>query len=135
MKAMVWETLYESKPTGRTKPPRITFNFEVGDKVRISNAAKTFRKGYLPKWTEEIFEITRRIPKNPPVYKLKDYDGEEIEGSFYEEELQKITKTDDMYRIERVLKRRRKNGKLQYFVKWMGYPDKFSSWVDHIHQL
>ena len=55
--------------------------------------------------------------------------------TFYEEELQKVIETDNMYRIERVLKKRKRNGKFQYFVKWMGYPDKFSSWVNEIHKL
>ena len=116
-----------------TRP--IQFKFEFGDKVRISNLTRPFKKGYLPKWTEEIFTISSRISRRPPVYKVKDYDGEEIEGTFYEEELQKVTKTDQVYRIERVLKKRKRNGKMEYFVKWFGYPDKFSSWVDHIHKL
>ena len=132
----VWQSLYESGSEVKSSKSRPTlFKFELGDKVRISNLARPFKKGYLPKWTEEIFTISSRIPRRPPVYKVKDYDGEEIEGTFYEEELQKIIKTDQMYRIERVLKKRKRNGKMEYFVKWFGYPDKFSSWVDHIHKL
>ncbi len=135
---VVWETLYENGTSSSdTKIPRrpTSFKFQIGDQVRISNLTRPFRKGYLPKWTEEIFEINQRLPRLPPVYKVTDYDGEEIEGTFYEEELQKVTKTDDMYRIERILKTRKRNGKTQYFVKWYGYPDKFSSWVDHIHKV
>ena len=35
------------------------------------------------------------------MYKLKDYDKEEIEGSFYEQELQAIT-PDEVFNVEKV---------------------------------
>ena len=60
------------------------------------------------------------------MYKLKDYDGEELKGTFYEEELQKVIKPDDVYEVEKILKKR---GNVQYLVKWLGYPNKFNSWV------
>ncbi len=40
----------------------------------------------------------------PITYKIKDLNGEPIEGSFYELELQK-TKGQDIYRIEKVIRR------------------------------
>ena len=136
----LWRTLYEETdhrfPSSHaTEKRRPIFKFKVGDKVRLSMSTQPFRKGYLPKWTEEIFEVSHRISRIPPVYKVKDFEGEDIKGTFYEEELQKIIKTDNMYRIERVLKKRTRNGKKQYFVKWMGYPDKFSSWVDQVYEI
>ena len=57
-------------------------------------------------------------------YKITDYNGEEIQGSFYEQELQKTSQ--DVFGIEKVL--RRKGDKS--LVKWMGYSDAFNSWVD-----
>ena len=39
----------------------------------------------------------------PATYKITDYNGKAIQGSFYEEELQKTTQ--DTFRIEKVLKR------------------------------
>ena len=54
----------------------------------FSMVTKPFRKGDLLQWTEEIFTIVSKITRNPPVYKVKDYDGEEVKGSFYEPELQ-----------------------------------------------
>jgi hypothetical protein len=36
-----------------------------------------------------------------------------------------VVKTDDVYEIEKVLKTRRRSGKVEYSVKWKGYPDKF----------
>ena len=61
----------------------------------------------------------------PITYKLKDLNGEEIKGSFYEQELQKTTQ--EMFRIEKVI--RRKGDKS--LVKWVGYPDEFNSWIDN----
>lgn len=39
-----------------------------------------------------VFTVSECIPRFPPVYKLKDYDREPIEGSFYKPELQKVKK-------------------------------------------
>lgn len=66
------------------------FRFEVGDLVRISKANRVFRKGYLPGWTEEVFKILKRYPTTPHTYVLCDLNGKEIDGRFYNEELQKI---------------------------------------------
>ena len=49
--------------------------------------------------------------------------NEQIQGTFYEQELQKSHQ--DTFRIEKVLKS--KGNKL--FVKWLGYPDTFNSWI------
>lgn len=132
---MVWDTLYDSDSTRSVKSKGPLFKYDIGEQVRISMSTRPFRKGYLPKWTEEIFEISDRVGRVPVVYKIKDFDGEEIEGTFYEEELQRVHKTDQLYRIERIIKKQTRNGKTRYFVKWFGYPDKFSSWVDHISEL
>ena len=45
-----------------------------------------------------------------------------------------MTKTDDVYEVEKVLKTRRRGGKVEYFVKWKGYPDKFDSWVTEVFE-
>ena len=111
------------------------WQFSVGDTVHISMATRPFRKGCLSSWTTEPFTISDRIPRNPPVYKLKDYGGEELEGTFYEQELQRVVKSDDLYQVEKVLRKRKKGGKTEYFVKWLGYPDKFNSWVTSLRRL
>ena len=35
-------------------------------------------------------------------YKLEDCGHEKIEGSFYEKEIQRVIKTDDVFKIEKV---------------------------------
>ena len=67
------------------------FNFEVGQTVRITKYKHIFEKGYTPKWTDEIFKVKYQIPRDPVVYKIEDLNNEEIEGVFYEPELQKVT--------------------------------------------
>ena len=55
---------------------------------------------------------------------------EEIKGRFNELELQLIIKEDNVYDVDKVIKTRRRNGQIAYYVKWKGYPDKFNSWID-----
>jgi len=56
-----------------------------------------------------------------------------VQGIFYEQELQKIeTKDNDVFDAEKVIKIRKIKGKIDYFVKWRGYPEKFNSWVSDL---
>ncbi|XP_070556486.1 uncharacterized protein [Ptychodera flava] len=87
----VLDTLYSD-----TEQTKMKFKFSVGEQVRISKTKRMFKKGYLPNWTEEIFTVSRRISSRPPLYKLKDFDEEELEGTFYEQELQKVVKKRTM---------------------------------------
>ena len=99
----------------------------IGDQVRISKTKRKFEKGYLPNFSKKIFIVSKQIPRDPPVYKLKDFDDEELKGTFYEKELQKIIKRDDVYEVEKILKKRGRGDNVQYLVKWLGYPNKFNS--------
>ena len=54
-----------------------------------------------------------------------------VEGMFYEAELQRVNKTrDNLWKMETVLKRRKRRGQTEVLVKWQGYPKKFNSWVN-----
>ena len=100
--------------------------FKIGDRVRLS-LEQIFEKSYETNWTEEIFEIYDIKYSNVPYYYLKDLNDEKIEGSFYEQELQKTSfKKDDEYIIEKILKRKGN----QIYVKWKGYDSSFNSWID-----
>ena len=63
--------------------------FKVTDRVRISKFKNIFAKGYTPDWSTEIFIIKKINDTVPYTYNLKDLNGEEIIGSFYDGELQK----------------------------------------------
>ena len=43
--------------------PRRELKFKSGDQVRISKSRRTFKKGYLPSWIQEIFMVTKIIPR------------------------------------------------------------------------
>ena len=60
-----------------------------------------FQKGYFPSWIQEIFSVTRIISRVPPVCQLRDYTDGKTEGVFYAEELQKVHKSDDIYKVEK----------------------------------
>ena len=94
--------------------------FKVGDHVRISKYKNIFANGYMPNWSEEIFIIKKIKNTVPWTYVINNLNGEEIIGTFYENELQKE------FKIEKVLKK--KGDKL--YVKWKGYDNSFNSWID-----
>ncbi|XP_065679094.1 uncharacterized protein LOC136093775 [Hydra vulgaris] len=99
--------------------------FIIGDKVRITKKKGTFEKGYTPRWTEEVFTVSQVKYTDPATYKITDNHSEEIQGTFYEQELQKTNQ--EIFRIEKVI---RKQGN-KSFVKLYGYPNTFNSWVDN----
>ncbi|XP_072017156.1 SCAN domain-containing protein 3-like [Amphiura filiformis] len=124
----VWKTLYGKYK--RSRKPNKQNLLEAGDLVRISVEKLPFRKGYLPQWSEELFVVAKRIDRRVPVYVLKDFYDEEIEGTFYGREIQKVTKDKDgLFKVEKVIRKRKRQGVTEYFVKWLGWPDKFNSWV------
>ena len=98
--------------------------FKVGDYVRISKYENIFAKGYMPNWSEEIFVVTKIKNTIPWTYVINDLNGEEITGTFYDNELQKTDQKE--FSIEKVTKR--KGDKL--YVKWKGYDNSFNSWIN-----
>ena len=100
--------------------------FKVGDKVRISRIKGLFEKGYLPNWSEALYTVEKVNQTNPYTYSVHDMNGEEVLGSFYTEELQKSTQ--EVFRIEKVIRKKKINGIQHGLVKWLGYSDKFNEW-------
>ena len=118
----VWNTLYGSDVAKKPAKTR----FRKGDHVRLNKKFRTFKKSYLPGWTEEVFLVSeaRRGPVN--TYKIVEWDGTPIKGTFYNEDLQKVdAKDDDVFRIEKIVKRQGN----RVLVGWKGWPTKYDSWV------
>lgn len=103
--------------------------FNIGDRVRISKIKGKFGRGYNEQSNQEIFKIYRISTKKPiPLYFLESYDGnEKIRGGFYGFELTKVS--GDVFRIEKILRRRQRNGETEIFVKWKGFNDTYNSWI------
>ena len=74
----------------------------------------------MPNWSEEIFVISKIKNTVPWTYVLNDLNGEEIIGTFYENELQGTKQ--NKFRIDKIIKR--KGDKL--YVKWKGYNISFN---------
>ena len=98
--------------------------FKIGDIVRISKYKNIFAKGYTPNWSEEVFVIKKIKNTALWTYLIIDLDGEEIVGTFYENELQNTNQEE--FGIEKVIKR--KGDKL--YVKWKGHNNSFNSWIE-----
>jgi hypothetical protein len=69
-----------------------------------------------------------KIPR--PVCEIEDLLGKNIEGQFYVEELSPVIITKNtVYRIDKILRKRVRNGSVEVLVKWIGYPSEFNSWI------
>ena len=125
----VWWALYWPK---KPRIPQRKFKYNVGDQVRISHLRNVFSREYDQKWTGELFRIWQRYHRGSKViYRVKDYNGEEIKGTFYEPELQKVhANADTVWKIDKILRQRKRNGKKQVYVKWLYWPDSYNSWID-----
>ena len=116
----VYANLYKNKKVN--KP-----TLKVGDRVRLNKKFRLFKKGYLPGWTEEVFIIRDSIPGPVATYKLQEWDGSPLQGTFYKQDLQKVRVSDnDIFRVEKIVKR--KGNKL--LVQWKGWPQKYNSWIE-----
>lgn len=110
--------------------PYKNVKFKVGDHVRLSKYKNVFAKGYLPNWTTEIFIIRKIKYTDPITYLLSDWEGNEIKGGVYSEEMQ-LVKYPDVYLVEKIL--RRKNNLV--YVKWLGFDSRFNSWINENNVL
>ena len=122
----LWKAQYDK---GRKKKEK--FKLTVGDTVRITYLKHPFSRGYQQQYTEEIFWVASRFHRqNFALYTLKDCAENVIQGTFYQAELQKVFKPEDtLWKVERVVRQRRKGRKREYLVKWIGFPDSCNSWV------
>jgi transposase InsO family protein len=102
---------------------------KVGDQVRQKYTMKPHERSYYPLWTDQTFTIAEAISGNPkPLYMIKDFKGSRLKQRHYPEEVQKVK--GDLYRVEKILGRRRRNGRTQYLIKWLNYPNSVNSWED-----
>ena len=70
---------------------------------------------FISRWTEEVFKISKIQYTISVKYKITNYNGEKIQCSFDEQELQKTKQ--DIFRIEKNIKQQRNKS----LVKWLGY--------------
>ena len=131
----LWTNQYEpkDKPKRKVAKPKnkSPYKFKVGDQVNLLALRKPFSREYDESFTTEFFKIAdRKVNQQIPTYTLKDYNNDDVKGQFYESEIQKINADENkVYKIEKVLRRRKRNGQQELFVKFQGWPSKFNAWI------
>ena len=123
--AIVRRTYFEKyrKAEMKTKKPKSS----VGDSVRIFNERGTFHRGYTEDFSEEIFTINKVLRNLPvPRYELREYNGEIVVGSFFEDELIRYD-PPEFYEID-VINTRGKGKKKEYLVHYRGWPSTYDEW-------
>ena len=100
--------------------------------VRITKRQNVFVKGSRGRnFTEEVFKIRKVIKHKPTVYELEDLLGEIIRGKFYQHEIQNVEfDPEGVFEIDKIVKKRNRNGIRELLVTWLGWPNKFTSWIN-----
>ena len=124
----LWKQVYD-KPDKTTKTTT-EHHLKLNDTVRLSSIKGKFDRDFHQRWSTEYFLISELLFKQGiPVYKIKDIQNEEIIGTFYHHELQRIIVDEDKDKhvIEKIIKCTKKRS----LVKWEGWPVKYNTWVDN----
>ena len=110
----------------RLKPQKQ--KFQVGDKVRVWKFHRTFKRGYDHNFTDEYFVI-HKVLKNLPVlrYELKDFNGDKIIGTYFQEELVLYT-PKSFYKINIIGEKGQGKAK-KFLVNWDGWPAIYNQWI------
>lgn len=126
MSPQVKNQVPEKARRGRWKPAK----YKAGDTVRVAKHKTIFEKSYLPNYTQAVYEIHKVKNGNPPTYILQDHNGTPIDGLFYEHEFSRAKEEkDDVLRVEKVLKERKRRGVKELFVKFVGRPVEEAAWI------
>ena len=125
---LVYRNLYSSHFKLKKKKPK----FKIDDSVRINRLHSLFDKKFEQKWTRAIYKVA----SNPyytslgilPTYKVSELDGTLLPGKFYETELLGVNKKIfiDNFKFPYEILKQGKKGTL---VSWLGYPEKYNSYL------
>ena len=103
-------------------------NFMVNDTVRIWKQRHAFQRGYDENYSIEYFKIARVLTNLPVArYILKDSKGEEINGKFFDDELELFI-PGERFDIQVLGERATPRGK-ELLVHYVGYPRHMDEWV------
>ena len=113
-------------------PKKQLFRFKPGDVVHLSRIPGRYDKESDKKWTDELFRVTSRsLNQGIPKYEVKDFANDPILDKFSSNELQKVmVDQDTQYDIDKIIRKRKRKGKTQVLVHWVGWQSKFDSWID-----
>lgn len=125
---MAWRQQYETQPPPPEDGP---FRYQIGDTVRLSHAAKVFRRGFDYQYSLEIFRVSGRKKRaGLNIYTVEDLNASPLIGTFYRWELIPVTVDErGVFDVEEVIRSRKMKGKKHFLVRWRGYPDSMNSWI------
>ncbi len=105
------------------------FKFKLNDNVRITTQKTIFEK-YSHKYSDEIFQISKRYRKDKlNIYELSSCD-EPLIGTFYESELVYAGDTKDKYfEIEKFLDEKKIGDDVYVYVKYLNYNKNCNQWI------
>lgn len=91
-----------------------------------------FQRSYQQNWTSEIFRIKSRfLLQGIPMYKIKDFHNLAVKGNFYTSEMLPVNKDiNSTWYAEKNLRKRKRNGKVQWLVKFEGWPNTYNQWLN-----
>ena len=127
---MYWPRETFAEETRRLNEKKHPYKFRVGDFVRLSLTKTKFMREYSAKWTGEIFIVSSRFLRegNIDLYKVTDYEGEHLSGSFYRNELQKVNQNPfEFFVVDEILGERNKGKEIK--VSYRSWPSKFNRWI------
>ena len=98
VESKVWKYVYMDKLKLKPEKKEV-FKFKICEHVRISHMKYVFQRYYHIKLTQEVFINTHRCKKQGlNLYRVKDFLTEDIDGHFYEEELQAVKDIQSLYK-------------------------------------
>jgi hypothetical protein len=122
--------IWNKMTTNHVSILRAPVKFEVGQHVRIINEKLKFARGCEQNYTTEIFKIQkaglefRGLCTKWWIYLVN------IDGQFYGEKLSPVLSPKNRtYPILKMLRKRVRNGSIEYLVRWTGYSPDFASWI------
>ena len=124
-------TKYQIKQ--KLKNARARYHFRITDVVRISldDGDPLTHKGYRINWSNEVYSIQRRrMLEGVDYYWLKTSKNEVMENSFHYSELQKVIVPEDkVFKISKIIKRKRIGREMWCYVNWTGFSNRENSWI------
>ena len=118
----VWDKLYGQRFDQKTPPPKMSRRRPRTLQQETSSLQKRLFTGM-----DGRSVVITHVRRHPVVtYRLSEWDGTPIKGTFYEPDVQKVQVSDDsLFRVEKVLKRKGR----KVLVRWKGWPAKYDSWI------
>ena len=115
-------------PMNMTPVEALEPKFNPEDTVRIAYDKNKMDRGYWKTHYDHVYRINRVLREGEvPVYEIRDYYRKVLPRRFYREELAPVG--DIIYAIDKIHRRRVRNGVREILVTWVGYRPDDKYWI------